>query len=1224
MKNIQAKKYKVKKYSVGSDERVLKIEGGRDLNTKVNVGTMLKLLGGSIYKSNVSAFREQLVNAISHGCIAANESDEGGVEAFVEVQFDFNKRRVTITDVNGMGIPWNVMDEVVTSLGDSGNNDRTRSGQFGCGMFSFIRMADTTILETWSKETDEHYAYISEGSKWHEIENRELSETGTRIMITFKPEVDMLELVESCKNISDFQPVDVIIRVQGWQKVEKENKVSDYGRQKADNKEWFKGNGVYRLGKNLMGEDLGDKVGLKYGDHQQQGDVIKLEDKDNDIEVYFSLPTTPFDGYGSFADQYLCNIPIGGGIEFNGMTGVRINFTNEKTWSPPVDRDRLTDESMKMAEKLVSGMITDWLKKIEIKTVNDFKTHKYPSIINSRRLDEYLNEDTRNLLDSLRKQFTCWSFSPDGDNQSAEYMRKNKPRTFVYNILKHNNIFSTPKIDKRLYNLFADHFPEGFTFIIGHTHENTVKELDYAEREQVRLGTSKLKNITLNDYLEKECGTGMIQDAVIYKKANGLKLTRTNTSGYRKKSSSTLSVTCRKFSYYGSSETYDTTGKDVNKSVLWLKDKNHTMVKNTFQNQYYNGSDDFSFRGLTGKAKISSSRGSALNQTLFDTFWTHHKFIVKQIPKNIQNAVTEFFDFRDSIFATKMFHDKNGVRLSLIEILRKLHPELKNFEKDENLGTYKVRVVTNKELFDKYRDLEEPDHEIFYMELDFRPDNPRTEFAFLSNLYMSMVMTNLTMSDSWSGEYSSHSVLGKGLVIDFSEDDLRRELFSKNDLYDKFKYMDQNAPSDFLNEFEKFNKKYSKNFSQEVMDVTCYLLSALHSGMNSVFMEHNNNLTTEPNVKIKPQFRLKGDVIVKHDSMHYGNKSQEGVSIQSTYYYAAKLVETFIEKQLEKQGMYCLRTNDESDSSDYRVSSHLLFVNDDEKQQYPSNHNKIVGGLTNTLNELQDLYIDNHPTQVYETSRSKVGLKKVLTSRDLENKLDIVDFKRQDDVLIGPLLEDERNKHQTDIYLDTYGNFYDVSFFIQAIVESLESNNSNRRGRGLTPVRERLFEIICEVYNLDHLVQEGIFETLKDSLDSYSPRMSYSDDERYRPGLLSKSETRTSRIKEGDVITYQQNKYGFLDSIKTVNLKVVKIPPVSKLFDNSSTDHILLEIDFEDDPFLIAKVIPDLYERLDGRYFVGDGQSHAADKWHVSFSEPIKRKDGRITMNVIIKTTRDR
>ena len=173
----KSKNYKVKKYSVASDERVLKIEGGRDLNTKVNVGTMLKLLGGSIYKSNVSAFREQIVNAISHGCIAANqEIKEGEQKAFVDILFDFNKRRVVITDVNGMGIPWNVMDEVVTSLGDSGNQDRTRSGQFGCGMFSFIRMADTTIIETWSKETDEHYAYISEGSKWYEIENIKLKD----------------------------------------------------------------------------------------------------------------------------------------------------------------------------------------------------------------------------------------------------------------------------------------------------------------------------------------------------------------------------------------------------------------------------------------------------------------------------------------------------------------------------------------------------------------------------------------------------------------------------------------------------------------------------------------------------------------------------------------------------------------------------------------------------------------------------------------------------------------------------------------------------------------------------------------------------------------------------------------------------------------------------------------------------------------------------------------
>ena len=134
---VKSEDYKVDPYTIDTNDKVLKIEGGRRIETKANMGVFLKLFGDSIYNSDGSAYREQLTNALSHGCMPAIAA---GHDAHVEVEIDFNKRRIMVTDVNGMGIPWNLMNEVCTNIGESGNHDRSRSGQHGCGMFSFLKM----------------------------------------------------------------------------------------------------------------------------------------------------------------------------------------------------------------------------------------------------------------------------------------------------------------------------------------------------------------------------------------------------------------------------------------------------------------------------------------------------------------------------------------------------------------------------------------------------------------------------------------------------------------------------------------------------------------------------------------------------------------------------------------------------------------------------------------------------------------------------------------------------------------------------------------------------------------------------------------------------------------------------------------------------------------------------------------------------------------------------
>ena len=1163
----KSKNYKVKKYSVASDERVLKIEGGRDLNTKVNVGTMLKLLGGSIYKSNVSAFREQIVNAISHGCIAANqEIKEGEQKAFVDILFDFNKRRVVITDVNGMGIPWNVMDEVVTSLGDSGNQDRTRSGQFGCGMFSFIRMADTTIIETWSKETDEHYAYISEGSKWYEIENRELKDTGTRIMITFKPDVDMLELVESTKTISDFQPVDVFLNVQGWQKQDKKQEVSNYGRQEAHNEDWFKGNGLYELGNNKMEDDLVTHVAGRYsGTNMKPEDVVTLKDEDNDIEIYFTIPKTPFDGYSSFTDLYLCNIPIGGGIAFDGLTSLRVNFTNEKTWSPPVDRDRLTDESMKMAEKCVNNMVSTWLSEIEISTIDEYQNHQYKDVVNSRRLDEWMNENTLQVLHALRSRYNTWKYVPGDDNITAERLRKNRSSGEVYlsEILEYNkgNLFWTEKIEKRMYNLYAEHFPEGFMFLLGDPIESKIRDTNETERQALSRGETIADTRTLHGYLVNECGIEKIPNTLDYKRENNLKLTvsRNNSRG-GKRQAAALQVATRTFNYYGRTEVYEYTGKKVNKSLLWLPGMSYLTMKYTFQNQYYGGDNDFTFRGLSGTLKMHNSRNS-INEPLMNSFYKDHKFIVKQIPKVVQNEVTKFNDFRDSMFAAKIFVNSKGERTSLIEILQIVHPELKQLDEPTD-GEYKIKVITSKEVFDSYNDIEkDTDYEhVFYYDIDFRVgDTPAMKT--LANLYGALLLTNFKLSNCYDSTYDSSRTLSKGIVLDFDEEDCRKEIFQKNSLYDNFKYMNQGAPHDFLEAFQGFTEKYGNQFSEEVIDLTCYLLSKKHKGLNSVFMYHNNQLTTTPNVTINPEFKIDDGIISRYDSyarsdnIPYMEKYVDMIKtydIDKVYYYTAKVIERLVEKEMKHFGKYIATSRTQSENYEYWNNPNCI---------YRDGEDVVSNGRTETLKELLDISKKYTPAFIeYE-----YGSRNIRTQQELKKYKPLSCMSNIRESRLDAQGNTEFTYTGRDVQIDRYGRTKDIMYLAWTVVNSLETagNEDNEE------TAEELFRLILKVYKLDYVVGEGLNRILVNMVRSPNSNGNY-----VLTGLPF-----SNQLKEGDSFYCKVNKDKIeyenqniwksgLCQTNTLQIKIIKLPKVVDWLEHRLADspEIILHITMEDNP----------------------------------------------------------
>ena len=171
----------------------------KTLRSGFDMEFIMKMFCNNIYHNDVSAFREQYVNHLSHGAMKAQEY---GFDAYVTIELDYSKRQIIITDVDGMGIPFKDFEEICINLGKSGNKDRDRPGQHGCGLFAFLKLTSKTIIETRSRVTDEHFAYIGrDGEVWEPIKNNDLKCYGTMTILTLKESVSMSKIEENIRNI---------------------------------------------------------------------------------------------------------------------------------------------------------------------------------------------------------------------------------------------------------------------------------------------------------------------------------------------------------------------------------------------------------------------------------------------------------------------------------------------------------------------------------------------------------------------------------------------------------------------------------------------------------------------------------------------------------------------------------------------------------------------------------------------------------------------------------------------------------------------------------------------------------------------------------------------------------------------------------------------------------------------------------------------------------------
>ena len=452
IKKVDKNEYESDSYTNVDQSEIKPWEKAGALETKADMAFIIHMFGANIYHSDESAYREQLVNALSHGALPVLEA---GHEAWVEVTFDYAERTIVIQDMNGMGIPWKDFDNICTYLGQSGNKDGTRAGQHGCGLFSFLKLSDLITFETWSKVTDEHYAFIGrEGKVWDPIENRTLEVTGTKITIALKPEIIIDKIVDATRIIAGHFPVTTNMTIRN----KTDSSLDDYGKIQ---------DGTYTLGNRSYVQDLMERYASVFPQTPtDENHVLKLED--DMLELYIiKHPDTSY----TEVTSYLTNVPInlhhdkdtyGSSkriFDYDHILGnighCILHVKNERMIHPPVDRDQLNETDTRMLLDRATLLFVDYVKaNVKYKTVDEWVNSDFKWLADNRSLDELLTEETREINDEIRRSY-------------YGSLHKDYQQTLSAYLTSYENIFLTRGRNERLEKGLVDYHTDNELGTVG-------------------------------------------------------------------------------------------------------------------------------------------------------------------------------------------------------------------------------------------------------------------------------------------------------------------------------------------------------------------------------------------------------------------------------------------------------------------------------------------------------------------------------------------------------------------------------------------------------------------------------------------------------------------------------------------------------------------------------------------------------------------------------------
>jgi hypothetical protein len=403
-----------------------------NINIIINSEVIGQTLAKKIYTSWTSGLRE-LYNNEARACRTARKM---GAEPSIVITIDptESSKQVIIQGVDSLGITKAMFNKVLRVIGTSGNTDGNEIGQYGMGFISYALMTDALILETWSRETDEHYAMLCDsGLKFKPIPLdtsngvNTMSEYGTKLTMTCNDDVKWTQLIYNIKQLARFSnvPTKIILldKVFGY---------TGYSREVYDEDTET---GVHELDSYKTGMDyLKDQHAynwIKETSHETAEpilfyDEITIDNEDYRFDGIMVIRQTRYGGVNivegnSHIPMLLVGTSIDSSFTVKGLQSGIINVKNERKYSPVASRDSLEDKAVAELKDQLLNDLSLYMEKYNIESVEEYNNSMTKCILASDpmyELQDYLSRGTKDISNTLNTRYS----TPDKNHSSLNEM----------------------------------------------------------------------------------------------------------------------------------------------------------------------------------------------------------------------------------------------------------------------------------------------------------------------------------------------------------------------------------------------------------------------------------------------------------------------------------------------------------------------------------------------------------------------------------------------------------------------------------------------------------------------------------------------------------------------------------------------------------------------------------------------------------------------------------
>ena len=209
---------------------------------------LLDLMINSIYTNKDIFLRELISNAsdaldkLYYRSLTDKKVKVKKDDLAINIEFDKKKRTLTIKD-NGCGMTKEELEENLGTIAKSGSlafkedmtNDEKANiiGQFGVGFYSSFMVSDKITVKSLSVDSEEAFAWESEGVDGYTIKKCKKEDVGTEIILTIKEDdsefeyskyLDEYELKSLVKKYSDYISFPIKMEITHHELVDEEKK----------------------------------------------------------------------------------------------------------------------------------------------------------------------------------------------------------------------------------------------------------------------------------------------------------------------------------------------------------------------------------------------------------------------------------------------------------------------------------------------------------------------------------------------------------------------------------------------------------------------------------------------------------------------------------------------------------------------------------------------------------------------------------------------------------------------------------------------------------------------------------------------------------------------------------------------------------------------------------------------------------------------------------------